>query len=124
MTTSIASAPEQMTVTPATDKHAEYIKGVRAFADLLEAHPEIPRPHHGQPAVKELVFFRGEDAVAHALTYISAMDERPVIRVEPAGHYKLRVVGRIHGLHIELFLKADKADELRKACPEQDGEVA
>jgi hypothetical protein len=123
MTTSIAS-PEQMTVTPATDNRAEYIKGLRAFADLLEAHPEIPRPRDGKRAVEELVFFNGEDAVAHALTYIRAMHDRPVIRVAPTGYYRLRVVGRIHGMHIELFLNADKADELRKACPEQDGEVA
>lgn len=117
------TSSEKTGVTPDA-KHAEYIKGLRAFADLLEAHPEIPRPRDGQRAIEELVFFNGEDAVALALTYIRAMHERPVIRMEPAGHYRLRVVGRIHDMHFELFLKADKADELRKACAEQDGPVA
>lgn len=117
------TSSEKTGVTPET-RHAEYIKGLRAYADLLEAHPELPRPRDGQRAVEELVFFHGDDAVAHALTYIREMHERPVIRVEPTGHYRLRAVGRIHDMHFELFLKADKADELRKACAEQDGPVS
>ncbi|MFI7642426.1 hypothetical protein [Nonomuraea sp. NPDC049400] len=114
---------QQTGVTPDT-KRTEYIKGLRAFADLLEAHPEIPRSHHGQRAAEELVFFNGDNAVAHALTYIGAMDEAPVIKVEPKGYYRLRVVGRIHGLHIELYLKADKASELRAAFAQQGGQVS
>ena len=38
-----------MTIIPSPDeKRAAYIEGLRAFADLLEQHPDLPLPYTGQ----------------------------------------------------------------------------
>ncbi|WP_084965297.1 hypothetical protein [Thermoactinospora rubra] len=89
-----------------------YIQGLRAVADLLEAHPDLPMPYHGSRSGEELIFVDTEDAVAHALLYIAAMEEPPLLHME-TGVYALRIQGRIHGYGVELYLRADRVCEKR-----------
>ena len=95
--TSIAS-PAQ------TDPRAAHIQGMRALADLLETHPELPLPFGGNTHT-DYLFINGDSAVAHALTVISAMDEPPTAEIRECNTFdELQIRGWIHGYWIMLRL--------------------
>ncbi|MDF5758559.1 hypothetical protein [Spongiactinospora sp. TRM90649] len=114
------------------NERAEYIAGLRALADLLERHSEVPLPHHGQRLggshiVEELIFIDGPSAVATALTLIGAMDQPPTILVEDGVHHPIRITGHLRGYHVQLCVRTGDTPpeapvaleipaELRNAC--------
>ncbi|MFI6813735.1 hypothetical protein ACIBG7_15045 [Nonomuraea sp. NPDC050328] len=99
-----------MTIIPQT--RVEYIRGLRKLADFLEAEHTIPLPYHGG-CVEQYVFFSGANALADALTYIATMDEPPVVSLRESGPFQIRVEGRIHGMPLDLYLRAEDVCEHR-----------
>ncbi len=94
---SIIALPEQ------SDPRAEYVKGLRALADILEAHPEVPLPYQGSsPQYARLTFHflnaddpRGEMAAARrALGVPLDKDARD------DAYFDLK--GSLHGLHFTM----------------------
>ncbi len=82
---------------------AEYIKGLRALADILEAHPEVPLPYQGScPDYARMTFHflsaddpRAEMAAARrALRVTLGKDARD------DGYFDLK--GSLYGLHFAL----------------------
>jgi hypothetical protein len=49
-------------MTDPTTRRAEYVAGLRAFADLLEDRPEVPLPWSGKPSSPISVFAHDEQA--------------------------------------------------------------
>ncbi|WP_326646104.1 hypothetical protein OG884_15745 [Streptosporangium sp. NBC_01755] len=100
---------------------AEYIKGLREMANLLEANPEARLPYYGndQPVPVYLSTIYGQDPLAGALAYIAAMNERPTLTfddLEGKPNHWLKVDGRIRGVHVWMRLR------VREVCKLVDGE--
>lgn len=88
-------------VTPETGKRAEYIKGLRALADAMEQHPELPIPWQGgQYMPMTFHFLHARDARAEMAAARRAlgvpMDKKP----REDGYFDL--AGMLHGLHVTL----------------------
>lgn len=79
---------------------AEYVKGLRALADVLEDHPELPLPWQGgQYMPMTLHFLTVDDPRAQMATARRAlgipMEKRP-----RDGYFDLE--GTLHGVHVQL----------------------
>lgn len=46
---------------PAVIKRAEYVKGLRALADILDAHPELPLPYDGNSTALDWIEVAADD---------------------------------------------------------------
>lgn len=57
-----------------TRDRAEYIAGLRALADLLAAHPELPLPYNGSSPYSSLAFIEiGDEARRGAAVFARVM---------------------------------------------------
>lgn len=102
---------------------AEYIKGLRGLADLLETNPGAALPAPGAADDRSIPVYLntlyGHDPIAGALAYIAAMNERPTLTFDDHGeeaNYWLDVEGEIHGIRVQVCLIA------RQVCELVDGE--
>jgi len=87
------------------DTRADYIAGLRALADLLDKHEELPLPYHGRNS--DLLWIEsGTDTLPVAQTFArtipGSIDKR--IR-EQDGAFDL--LGQIHGLRVAMILNRD-----------------
>ena len=88
------------------DRRAEYVKGLRALADALEAHPDdLPLPYEGDGSVIHFMFFSGKDdraamaAAARALPVSWRKDASDPVN---GGAAYFDLLGELHGLHLKL----------------------
>ncbi|MGW4422768.1 hypothetical protein [Streptosporangium sp. NPDC004631] len=98
-----------------TDR-AEYIKGLRTLADLLEQHPHLGLPYEGgleRPVTVFVSHLVVGGVVRQAVVYAAAMD-RPVARLKPFSDqpdHWLEITGSLGGLHVELIFRTAAACE-------------
>ncbi|GHH63675.1 hypothetical protein GCM10017673_05020 [Streptosporangium violaceochromogenes] len=98
---------------------AAYVRGLRALADLLERHPDLSLPYWGVVERPMPIYprrYTGGEVAAQALTYVAAMDARPVARFKPCSvncepDYWLEITGTLGGLRIEVNSPAAKVCE-------------
>ncbi|MBP2704474.1 hypothetical protein JOL79_11675 [Microbispora sp. RL4-1S] len=101
MTTTV---PEQDAAAQAADPRHEYIRGLRALADALENHPELPLPYQGShPNYGRLSFHflssenpRAEMAAARRALGV------PLEKDARDGDTYLDLKGNLHGLYFLL----------------------
>lgn len=104
-----------MTITPvpADTKRAEYVKGLRELADVLESSPEVPLPFDGNCTAMTFSFLGGEDprsemaAVARAMP--CRLDKHVTEHDSGTSYFHLR--GSLHGLRVELVSFRDAVCE-------------
>jgi hypothetical protein len=89
-----------------TDRTA-YVAGLRALADLLDAHPDVPLPTTGggTAAVDWLLFGAADlelDAQKAVAARIVQVLPRPVRKRDTADLY--RFSAELHGLHVEVIV--------------------
>ncbi len=87
-----------------TDRRAEYIKGLRMFADLLESNPDtIPLPYNGGAgefaSARITMWFHGADARRQLGAAARAFPGR--LNKSPRGDEYFEMVGALHGLHLD-----------------------
>jgi hypothetical protein len=84
------------------DPRAEYVAGLRALADLLEANPALPLPHHGaSPDYSRLaVFARNKDDL---LAWARAIPGRKDKNVTDSESYGFELLGNLRGLHLLIY---------------------
>lgn len=107
-----------------TDR-ADYIRGLRTLADMLADHDDVKLPYDGTIG-KLTVLPAGENARAQALAYLRLMAPKPTMEVQPGGDVAwLDIVGRIHGLHVRVHLRANEVCEphVTDAYRASDGSV-
>src|SRR5438105_3105138 len=61
-------------VTTEAEKRSAYTAGLRAFADALDANPELPLPYHGADAGLLVILHREADQRAALRQYARAFD--------------------------------------------------
>ena len=95
--------------TPITEaeksRRAEYIKGLHAFADALEAHPDVRLPYDGTETDITTYFLSGDDpraAMAAAARAFPCDFRKEVTEDGDHAAGTLRLKGKLHGLRIEL----------------------
>lgn len=105
------------------DKRAEYIRGMRALMDVLEANPEIPLPYHGTMTAVAVYFNGLPDAkqlLAAAAKAIPCSWEK---KTSESGEYDwLELHGNLHGLRLVLEAFRDDVCE-RIVLGTEDREV-
>lgn len=100
---------------------ADYIRGLRTLAQLLEDNTDLSLPYHGYGGIEQSVFINGPSPITQALLYIQAMNTPPTMKVSTSiGQYSgavtwLEIKGCIEGLEVELYLRAEEACEKRPA---------
>jgi hypothetical protein len=87
------------------EARGEYIAGLRALADLLDQHPDVPTPYHGHD-VELAIFTRNKDELittARALPgkLDKAFDARRDV-------YGFELHGKIHGLQVIVYAHRDQ----------------
>jgi hypothetical protein len=100
-------------VSTTTDR-AEYVKGLRALADLLEQHDELPLPYQGgKHSPMSLTFLSDDDAKGRLATAARLMPGRLDKQVRESVDYGdyFDLHGRIHGLHVKLTAYRDAVCE-------------
>lgn len=107
MTTATTTAPAVE-----VDERAAYTAGLRALADALDAHPEIPLPFDGIGTTLSIAFHGHEfetDRVA-AMTSAARL-LMPGQRTKHADNAYYRVRGALHGLRIEVWAMREQVCE-------------
>lgn len=89
-----------------TDR-TDYITGLRALADLFEAHDDLPLPSQGQYEVIPFsIVFGGDDAarerMARAVREIGGNWQKHITEAPEYDLAHLRLRQQVHGLHLEL----------------------
>lgn len=96
------------------DQRAAYIRGLRALADVLEAHPEVPVPYHGNQAdITISAFLHSEDPRAELAAAARAFPcnwEKAVRDDGTYGSY-FDLHGKLHGLSLRLTAYRDAVCE-------------
>ncbi|MEV4161437.1 hypothetical protein [Nonomuraea dietziae] len=89
--------------TPTEARRAEYVKGLRALADILEAHPEVPLPYDGSsPDYGRITFsdfLHSKDPRADMAATRRALGV-PVAKSAREDYFDLH--GNLHGLYFTL----------------------
>ena len=103
---------------PAADEdaaRAAHIKGLRALADKLEAHPEVPLPFDGRLNAVAFHFLAGDDPAAALAAAARALGGRWKKTTrdygEMGGGAYLDLTGTLHGLKIMLTAARDAVCE-------------
>lgn len=95
-------------ISPQVDKRAAYVKGLRALADILEAHPELELPYSGS-----------KDSPLSFIPYGSANRTQAglfarlipgTVAKQPRGE-AVDLIGSVHGLHVCLIATRDEVCE-------------
>lgn len=94
----------------ADTRRADYIKGLRKLADLLEADPRLPLPYGGNDDQFSMFVYQ-PDAINKARVVMDAMDEPPIVKVDDRGGKWLDIGGRLDGLRVVLHLPAEDVCE-------------
>jgi hypothetical protein len=103
-----------------TDR-AEYIKGLRALADILERSPEVPLPYQGHTTAMTLYFFNSEDPRKAMATARRALGIE--LTKDVWGNY-FDLAGALHGVQIKLTAyRADVCERVVVATREVKIEV-
>ncbi|MEU4234145.1 hypothetical protein AB0F17_58565 [Nonomuraea sp. NPDC026600] len=92
-----------MTIIPdqQLDSRAEYAKGLRALADILDAHPELPLPYDGTDTALDWIQV-GDDARRHAAVFARVMPGTVAKSVsDAAGQFYLTF--KLHGLSLRVI---------------------
>lgn len=107
-----------------TDR-ADYIRGLRTLAQLLEDNPDLSLPYEGPKDRAQGIFIDGPSPVTQALLYIQAMDEPPTMKLKRQSRDLtwLDITGRIEGLHIRLHLRPHEVCEPIDPYRAPDGSV-
>jgi len=91
-----------------------YTAGLRALADVLDGHPEVPLPYHGTgTAITISDFLFAKDpraALAAAARALPCNWSKDVRESEQYGSY-LDLIGELHGLSIKLTAYRDAVCE-------------
>lgn len=89
------------------DERAEMIAGLRALADTMEAHPEIPVPTSGASFSPLSFGFHGENARERVIAAGRAMPCSLVLALPGDGQFaELR--GHLAGLHVALYARREE----------------
>ncbi|WP_433520063.1 hypothetical protein ACQP2T_63725 (plasmid) [Nonomuraea sp. CA-143628] len=89
------------TISPETSRRAGYTKGLRALADILDAHPELPLPYHGDVAELDWIEV-DENARRHAAVFARVMPGTVAKSVsDGAGQFYLKF--KLHGLSLRVI---------------------
>lgn len=92
-----------------TDTRSSYTAGLRALADLLDAHPQVPLPHYGTSGAPMAIFFlSGEDPKA---ALVAATRAFPGPKQKGVWDTYYDVQGSLHGLHYKLTAFRDAVCE-------------
>lgn len=83
-----------------TDR-TEYTRGLRALADLLDAHPEVPLPFHGTSSPIRIYHLSGADQRAEFLATVRAFPGRKSKEARD-GYGYFDVEAALHGLTIQI----------------------
>jgi hypothetical protein len=108
------------------NERADYIRGLRTLAQLLEDNPDLSLPYDGPTkGLGQSIFIDGTSQVIQALLFIQAMDEPPTMELNRQSHDLtwLDVKGHIEGLHVRLHLQAHKVCEPIDPYRAPDGSV-
>lgn len=91
------------TTDTSTDPRAAYTAGLRALADLLDTHPDLPLPYEGQCTAMSFHFLSG-DAKANLAAAVRAFPGR-LDKNDPAesdyDRMYFTLTGRLHGLLVD-----------------------
>lgn len=96
------------TTEPTVDPRAAYTAGLRALADLLDAHPDLPLPYEGRLSPVQLGFHGLEDPAA---ALAAAARLIPGAKRKGYDDNYFRLVGRLHGLQVELWAMREQVCE-------------
>lgn len=83
----------------------DYIKGLRALADVLENHDEVPLPYDGNSVPISAYFLSAADPraeLAAAARAIPCSFRKSVTEDDKYSPGTLKLTGNLHGLRIEL----------------------
>lgn len=109
--TSIEATP----ITEAEAKRAEYVKGLRALADALEANPEsLPLPYYGNDTRNTIYFLHADDpraSLAAATHALPCSFRKRVTDYGDGSRETFRLEGELHGLRLELVAYRDAVCE-------------
>lgn len=96
-------------------RRADYIRGLRALADLLADNDDLTLPYQGHAGLEKTVFISGQSPITQTLLLVQAMDEPPGLSLQRQSSTLtwLDVKGRIAGLHLTLHLRAQEVCEMR-----------
>ena len=86
--------------TTVTDQRAEYIKGLRALADVIEQHPDLRLPSTGHSDWAPIHVIPRDDQRAELAAWARVLPGRKA--KSPRGEY-LDLEGTLHGLHIKVI---------------------
>lgn len=88
------------------ERRAGYVKGLRALADALEAHPDdVPLPYEGDGTVIHFMFLSGSDdraAMAAAARALPVTWRKEASDPVNGGAAYFDLTGELHGLHLKL----------------------
>lgn len=84
---------------------ASYIDGLRALADVLEDHPEVPLPYHGHGCEISINFLSGPDPrerLAAAARAFPCDWRKDAWEAPDGGAAYFDLLGKLHGLRLKL----------------------
>lgn len=89
-------------------RRTEYIDGLRALADALEADPDLVLPHHGADAEygRLSVFTHTKEQLQAWARVLPGKKDKEVDEDDP--HFGFHLLGNLHGLHMLVF--ADRGE--------------
>lgn len=108
-----------------TDR-ADYIRGLRTLADLLDEHGEIELPYEGTASEITIYPHNVDTAIAQAVACIQQMEPNPTVEIKPAPTVVwLTIRGLIASLRFEVSLRANDICQQRKGAAYRtpDGEI-
>ncbi|MEO3856105.1 hypothetical protein [Acrocarpospora sp. B8E8] len=94
---------DKQTVKP--DPRAEYIRGLRALADILENNPDLDLPYTGRREYGMLHFIPGESSKKQARLFARLIPG--TVGKEPRDT-AFDLVGKLHGLHVKMIAQRDE----------------
>jgi hypothetical protein len=94
------------------DKRAEYIKGLRALADVLENNPDLNLPFSGQKASSlNVIPHSGDEQREQLAAWVKVLPGRRDKSQYGADGKLFGLVGALHGIHIEVLCDRNEVCE-------------
>ena len=90
-----------------SEKRAEYTKGLRALADLLDANPDLQLPWEGSyPEYGTLsIIALGDDGAAQIAAWAKVL---PGLKKKEVQNTYFYLKGSLHGLHLRVTVQRDQ----------------